>query len=468
MADEIRQALARLAEPVVPRPDPYQRLLVRVGRRRQRRMAVTCVAGLVAVAMALPVFGAAGRLTVTGVASSPPPAVGTYQPASRIDKPMVRQLLDSPTRGNLAGDKALIADIGRQYRTARAELLVDPTLDEVKVLLAHDAPGARTVVVAFLDDSHAVLRHGSGQAGASVPELLRKTGTPDEPQPLEPHVFYGRYSPVNGRHVADLTVGLAPAGCLVEASADGRIQPDGSVSRSWQVVSTDGFVVRGAGRATERWRFTCHGLVRYAGPAGGGLGVVSPTEAASPVSTAGARGSVNARLAATAVRDLRRELDGHGLIGSTPQVIWGGRLPDWVSGAPAAVLVNSCSADAGCAALLKTEAGPPSQPESGSPTDYWTATGRPDLVVVQVPGETGGVLVFGPESAVHVELLDRKGRKIASGRFDAGAGAVRIDPRQVVEVQVFDTDRRLLRTGATPNLGADFSQRLGEPTVWAW
>ncbi|MFJ8578399.1 hypothetical protein [Micromonospora sp. NPDC093277] len=463
MADEIRQALARLAEPVVPDPNPYQRLLVRVRRRRQRRMAVTCVAGLAAMAIALPAFGAAGRQTVTGAASSPPPAVGTYQPASRIDKPIVRQLLDSPTRGNLAGDKALIADIERQYRAARAQLLVDPALDEVKVLLAHDAPGARTVVVAFLDDSHALLRYGIGQAAAPVTELLSVTGTPDEPQPLEPYVFFGRQSLVGGRHITDLMVGLAPAGCRVETSTDGRIQPDGSVARSWQVVSTDGFVVR-AGHVTERWRFTCGGVVRHAGPAE--LGVLIPTEAASPVSTADARGSVDATLAATAVRDLHGLIESHGLTGPAPQVIWGGRLPDWVPGAPAAVLVSSCSADAGCAALLKTEAGPP-QPGSGSPSDYWTATGSPDLIVVRVPGETGGVLVIGPASAARVELLDGKERTIASGRLNTGAGAIRVDPRQVAKVKVFNKNGRPLRTETTPGLSANFSE-LGEPTMSAW
>lgn len=247
MADEIKEALTRLAEPVVPRPDPYHRLLVRVRRRRQRRMTVAGVVGLAAVA-ALPVFGAAGPPAATDAAASPPPAIGTYQPASRIDKPMVRRLLDSPTRGNLAGDEALIADIKRQYRAARAQLLVDPALDEVKVLLAHDVPGARTVVVAFLNDSYASLRHGLGDAGASVPELLKKTGTPDEPQPLEPYVFLGRQSPIAGHYVANLAVGLAPAGCRVETSADGRIRPDGTVTRTWQAVNGDGFVVRGRAR----------------------------------------------------------------------------------------------------------------------------------------------------------------------------------------------------------------------------
>ncbi|MER7332883.1 MULTISPECIES: hypothetical protein [unclassified Micromonospora] len=478
MANEIKEALARLAEPVVPRPDPYHRLLVRVRRRRQRRTAVAGVAGLAAVAVALPMFGSAGPSTGTD-AASPPPAMGTYQPASRVDKPMVRRLLDSPTRGNLAGDQALVADIERQYRSARTQLLVDPALDEVKVLLAHDAPGARTVVVAFLNDSHASLRHGIGDAGASVPELLNKTDTPDEPQPLEPIVFLGRQSPVDGRYLTDLTVGLAPTGCRVETSTDGRIQPDGSVARSWQALSTDGFVVRGAGQVAERWRFTCDGVVRYAGPGGGGSGVVryagpggggpgtaGPTEKAPPASTTGARGPAETALAAAAVRALQDTIEGHGLAGPAPRVIWSARLPDWVPGAPAAALVSSCSADGGCAALLMADPDVSQQPGSVSPVNYRTATGLPDLVAVQVPGETG-VLVVGPASAVRAELLDGKGRTIASGRLEAGAGTIRADPRQVARVNVLDTSGRILRTEATPALGADLGQ-LGEPTVWAW
>ncbi|WP_405097199.1 hypothetical protein [Micromonospora sp. NBC_01412] len=466
MADEIKEALTRLAEPVVPRPDPYHRLLVRVRRRRQRRMTVAGVVGLAAVA-ALPVFGAAGPPAATDAAASPPPAIGTYQPASRIDKPMVRRLLDSPTRGNLAGDEALIADIKRQYRAARAQLLVDPALDEVKVLLAHDVPGARTVVVAFLNDSYASLRHGLGDAGASVPELLKKTGTPDEPQPLEPYVFLGRQSPIAGHYVANLAVGLAPAGCRVETSADGRIRPDGTVTRTWQAVNGDGFVVRGAGQVAERWRFTCDGVVRYAGPEGGGLGR-GVVENAPSVSTTGALGQVDAAFAATAVYELQGMLENHGLTGPVPQVVWGGRLPDWVPGAPAAVLVRSCSTAGGCAALLATDADPPRQPESASSVDYISvAMGQPDLVAVQVVGATRGVLVVGPESAVRAELLDGEGRTIASGRLEAGAGAIRADPRQVTKIKILDRDGRILRTEATPSLSAGFDQ-LGEPTVWAW
>ncbi|MGW4502396.1 hypothetical protein ACWENR_27795 [Micromonospora sp. NPDC004336] len=470
MVDDIRQVFARLAEPVVPAPDPYRRLVARVRRRRQRRLAVAGVAGVAAVAMALPVFGGAGPLPTAGVAS-PPPAPGTYQPAGRIDGPLVRQLLDSPTRGNLAGDRELIADIARQYRSARDRLLVDPTLDRVKVLLAHDVPGARTVVVAFLNDSHALLRHGSGPAGAAVPELLRKTGTPDEAHPLEPYVFHSRHSPTDVGYRPDLLVGLAPAGCLVETSADGRIQRDGRVVRSWQVAGTDGFVVRGAGHPGERWRFTCQGVVRYSGPAGGGGEVRrsgpaggGPAAAGSTVPTAGARGTVDATLAADAVHDLRGKLDDHGLTGPVPRVIWGGRLPDWVSGAAKAVLVSSCPADAGCAVLLKTEAGAVPRSEPGAPTDSLAVAGDPDLVVVPVPGEAAGVLAVGPEPAARVELLDARGRTIASGRLDDGVGAVRVDPRRVAQAKVLDGDGRTLRAGATPGLGAG----LGEPTVWAW
>ncbi|MFI1195222.1 hypothetical protein ACH4T9_18435 [Micromonospora sp. NPDC020750] len=468
MADEIKEALTRLAEPVLPRPDPYHRLLVRVRRRRQRRMALAGVVGLAAVAAVLPVFGATGLPGANDAAESPPPAIGTYQPASRIDKPMVRRLLDSPTRGNLAGDEALIADIKRQYRAARDQLLIDPALDEVKVLLAHDVPGARAVVVAFLNDSHASLRHGLGAAGASVPELLKKTGTPDEPQPLEPYVFLGRQSPVAGLYVATLAVGLAPAGCRVETSADGRIQPDGTITRSWRAVSDDGFVVRGAGQVAERWRFTCDGVLRYAGPGGGGLGAVRPVGRTPSASTTGAPGSGDATFAAAAVHELQGMLESHGLTGPVPQVIWSGRLPGWVSGSTAAVLVRSCSTAGGCAALLMANADSPRQPGSAPPVDYVTvATGQPDLIAVQVRGATPGVLVVGPESAVRAELLDGTGRTIASGRLEAGAGAIRADPRQVSRIKILDRDGRILRTEATPSLSAGSSQ-IGEPTVWAW
>lgn len=149
-------------------------------------------------------------------------------------------------------------------------------------------------------------------------------------------------------------------------------------------------------------------------------------------------------------------------------MIWGGRLPAWATGAPVAALVSSCSADGGCAALLKTEAKAPPRMDSGSPPDYWVATGSPALAVVKVPGETGGVLVVGPEPAVRVELLDGKGRTIASGRLETGVGAVRVDPRKVTKVKIFDRVGRLLRTEATPRLDVNLGEALGEPTVRAW
>ncbi|NBE80146.1 hypothetical protein GVV04_03850 [Micromonospora sp. NEAU-HG-1] len=77
------------------------------------------------------------------------------------------------------------------------------------------------------------------------------------------------------------------------------------------------------------------------------------------------------------------------------------------------------------------------------------------------------MLVVGPESAVRAELLDGKGRTIASGRLEAGVGAIRVDPRQVTRVRILDRDGRVLRTEATPSLSAG-SDQLGEPTVWAW
>ncbi|GAB3845119.1 hypothetical protein GCM10029963_22990 [Micromonospora andamanensis] len=453
MADEIRQALARLAEPVVPQPDPYQRLLRRVRRRRRRQTAVTGVAALVLAAVTLPPVGLVGLLR----SDEPTLATAAYQPASPINDPMVRRLLDSPTRGSLAGDTALIATIEREYRAARAELLVDPSLDEVRVLFAHDAPGARVVVVAYLDDSHALIREATGPEGASVPELLDKTGTPDEPLELTPYLFFGRYSPIDGEHVADLTVGLVPTGCRAEVSNSGQLQPDGSVVRSWQRVNTDGFVVQ-AGEPAGRWRFTCDGAVRYAGPAV--QGVVRRTNL--PISSA-----LRPDLSASAVRDLRDMLDGEGLAGSAPQVLWTGRLPAWVPDAPEAVLVRACSADGGCAALLKADARALARTDSAAPPNQRTGLGSVDLVAVPLPGETTGVLVAGPKSAARAELVDARGSTLTDGALTDGIGIFKIDHRKVAEVKVLDSAGQPLLTAATPHLTAD-RYEFAEPTVWAW
>ncbi|MCZ7419980.1 hypothetical protein O7605_10660 [Verrucosispora sp. WMMA2121] len=455
MADEIRHALARLAEPVVPEPDPYQRLLRRVRRRRQRQAAVTGVAALVLGVVLLPPLGGANLLTSDGSSLT----TAAYQPASPIDDPMVRRLLDSPTRGSLAGDTTLIATIEREYRAARAELLVDPSLEDVRVLFAHDAPGARVVVVAYLDDSHALLRQGSGPAGASVPELLDQTGTPDEPQELTPYVFFGRHSLADDDHSADLAVGLAPAGCQVEISTDGRLQPDGSIVRSWRPVDTDGFVVHGAGETAGRWQFTCDGVVRYAGPAVQ-TGMVRTTV---PIASALRQPD----LSVSAVRELRGMLDGEGLTGSTPQVRWTGRLPAWVPGAPAAVLVRSCSADGGCAAMLKADVRALPRSESAVLLDRRTGVGSSDIVVVPLPGETAGLLVAGPESATRAELVDARGSTVTDGPLINGLGVFAVDNRKVAGLKVFDGADQLLLSTATPRLTAD-SYQLAEPTVWLW
>ncbi|MFF5075182.1 hypothetical protein ACFY2R_29330 [Micromonospora olivasterospora] len=75
-----------------------------------------------------------------------------------------------------------------------------------------------------------------------------------------------------------------------------------------------------------------------------------------------------------------------------------------------------------------------------------------------MPGETRGVLVLGPESAARAELLDGKGRAIASGSLEAGVSGVRVDPRQVTKLNVLDRDGRILRTEATPSLGPTLGQ----------
>lgn len=459
--EELRNGLARLARPVVPRPDPYRRLRDRARRRRRRQMLVSATAAFATLATAAPLLAG---LDAPGAEIGTPAPV--FQPAAPVDTPMARRLLDSPARGNLAGDRALLDALAREYLAARAELLVDPSLDVVRVLLAHETPAARSVVVAFLNDdgSRALIRSASAEPGSSVRDLLDVTGTPPEEQQLPPYVFYIQFPAVPEKSpVGKFVLGLAPAGCLVETSTDGRLTADGSVHRTWQVASRDGFVVRGLGEPAGRWRISCDGAVRYDGPAAGGHSPVRPWPEAS-AEFAGTRGEATDSMVADASTELTDMLAVSGLSSAAPQVRWSGRLPGAGPDAPLAVLVTACWPDAGCAALLRVG---PGGTDDGSVR--WTsipAVGTRDLVVTGMPNDERGMLVVGPKSAVRAELLGAGDRVLADGPLADGVGRLAADHGEIKMIRVYDAAGTLLASlPAAPRLGSEW---FGEGVDWDW
>lgn len=460
MADDLKEGMARLAQSVVPQPEPYRRLLHRARRQRRRRLAVAGAGAvaLVAAVVAGPVLVPA-QSTPGGVAGSPPPDTAQFQPAMPVDNPLTRRLLDSPARGNLAGDRALVDAVAAGYLAARERLLVDPALDRTRVLFAHDLPAGRSVVVAFVNDTHALIREAVAESGASVPALLARTATPDGPlPPLDPFVTITRLSPGPDGRLADYQLTVAPSGCLAETSSDGRVGADGTVVRSWQATGTDGFVVRG-GTIGERWRFTCDGVTRFnGGMVGRATSAVRPEP--TPVPVDGARGDVDPRVAAYAARQLSERLVDNGMAAVPPRVLWGGPVVAAPGGSQPSIVVTACTTGGGCAALVQV----------GIPdrwTEGWsTAVGRPDFVVARLPGDTPQVLVVGPEPAVRAELLGAGGRVLARGPLDRGAGVLRARAEEVTAVKVYDGAGRLIQSMPTvPGLG---STHFGEASIWSW
>ncbi|MEE6262222.1 hypothetical protein [Plantactinospora sonchi] len=460
MAHDLRDGLARLAEPVVSRPEPYRRLLERLRRQRRRRALTAGAAAVAVVVAAVPLLGG----TVRGFDAEPAGPV-ELQPPGQIDTPLERQLLDSPPRGNLAGDHELIDNIARGYRAARAELLVDPALDAVRVLFAHDLPNARLVVVAFTDDdSQAVLREAIADPGASVRGLLDKTGTPVDALGFGP-IFSISRMPAAGTSPDDVRLALGPSGCVVEASSNGQLTADGTVRRDWRPIGGDGYAVTGPEQAAERWRFSCDGVPRYDVSFGSASG--RPDATAVPPGTPD---SVDPTAAANAARWLTDALDRNGLAVGSVRLRWHGRIPGAPADTPPVLLVTSCGSGGGCAALLQVGMGrfePPSPADEAQTVRYsrWlTAVGRPDLVVAPIPTDPDGVLVVGPDSATRVELVGDGNRVVAEGPLKDGVGRLEPGEEKVRTIRVYDASDRLVTSmPARPEFG---SVHFGEERVW--
>jgi photosystem II stability/assembly factor-like uncharacterized protein len=78
MENDLRDAFTRTAATVVPRPEPYQRLIALRQRRARRRLGL---AGVLAVALVAAGLAGGGRLLRPQQASGPPPIPWASQPA---------------------------------------------------------------------------------------------------------------------------------------------------------------------------------------------------------------------------------------------------------------------------------------------------------------------------------------------------------------------------------------------------
>ncbi|RNL98672.1 hypothetical protein EFE23_13250 [Micromonospora solifontis] len=479
--DELRAGLARIAGTVVPDPDPYTLVLRHARRRRRRRFAglVAAVAALLAAALTAPVaLTAADR---HDRADDLP--LGHGHP---VDSPWGWRLLDSPTRGSLAGDKAFLAEVVRLFDRRRAELRMAADLPTVKVLFADDSAGVRQVVVAYRSATAAALVSREGPVGASPVRLLGGDGMSN-----------GRADPFSLLTAVAGTVGdqrqwllgLAPAGCRISL---GRAAYAGqsTLRRTWQLVNTDGYVLLEQDVAGGWWRVECDGRIRHEGPiwvadteGRGNADGSYPTDGR----WAPAADPPNPTVARQAGRVYRALAGQAGLIDAGPVIRWSGRLDAaggeavllaavarvgptllQVGGTGAAPLV----ADATARDPAPTDTVPAPEPLR-SPlvsTGYGPAY---DLVAARVPvrdGERavlgGQLLVVPRKGVVRVEAVV-DGTVRASAPVTGGAALLTLPVGSTVTLRGLDRDGVVRCSGPLREPAA--GERLfNEPLVSAW
>ncbi|GIJ53105.1 hypothetical protein [Virgisporangium aurantiacum] len=394
--DDVRAAFERITGPVVPRPDPLGRLLVR-RRRRTWRRGVGAAAAAMALALAGGTLAAAPVGSPIGPSPDPDPTrYGVDQDGNRVspDPPKARvsawtrRLIDSPTRGNLAGDPGLVEEVARQ---ATASGGAPAGLDRVKVLAVADVSGGRIAVIAHYNDEFASVHLAQAAADAGPADLARGTlgGQWIGLRPFFQTSAAVHQSP--DRVENESTVALAPSGCSVDTSGTATIDADGTTHRTW-TPRGDHLIVAGD-MGQSWWRVTCDGRVRFEGPPyiGGDLPV--------PGSPAPLRGTADPALVDSAVGAwtfATRHLGG-----AAPTVLWAGPSGDDRT----TVVVTGAGRD-GRTLVTAATGGPGGATRAPAAAVYYT--GREPYVQEPMAGLSGDRVValpYGTATAASTDLV---------------------------------------------------------------
>jgi hypothetical protein len=439
--ERVREAFARTAAPVVPAPNPMGRLLIRHRRRGLRRLMTIAVTVFVAL-------GSGGVLVAGGAGRPQPDTLDGYIVGDEIRSEWTRRLIASPTRGNLAADSALVAEVTAAFRDGwyGRSANVSPELGRIDILLLHQFDQQREAVAVFHNDTHAVLVSVLAPTDAT-PDALVNASSSSSTSGAEPFVILDQ-APAAG------VLALAPAGCEIAVSASADVDPAGVPGRQWEPVGD--WIVRLGGSTQDWWQVTCAGQVHYRQPVSG-YPQVEPDPAATDRPLRGTADPGMVRRAVAAWRS-----SGNGL-GSPPAVVWGG-VP---AGQAQPVVVVAGGAPGGGSAVLALTGdgsfpnfadGPASRLIQGPPdnevdTSITTGTGRSTgLLAVRLPDPRGAVsdrlLVIAPPDADAIRLAGADPVPLIDGV------AVITRPRPL------DTQVEAIRSGAVVD-----TMRLVEPTA---
>jgi len=412
MIDQLRSSLAQHADGVAPLADPYGRLLVR--RRRHRRNLSAGLAALV-VLLLLP-----ASLLVTRGFGHP------NQTGGRAAE-LTQALLDSPTRGSLAGDSGflaaakqqVIARYGEAYGpTPGAGLPTSPS--QLRVLFAGDVVGQRMVVVGA--PGVAEVQLWAGPAGAAADALHL-----EDQQELTPVLrlnFRDRLAP---GFIATALL-LAPAGSGIEYSDQLRFLSDGSVRRTWQTMPDDYLAIAGPDlTSVSRVRVNYGSELLLEGHFGVGITAIGGTSVNLPIDRVPGRTSPLAALAETQTEQYLASWTSPA--GSRLLVLWSAQIP--MAGVGTVVIAT---------VAVRT-------PDGGGPFTTWCfdpagnyryhptgegIVGDPEtsLIAMRLPyytadGPTDTLQIIAPTGAVRVEVL-RDGQLVTGGPLQLGVGSVEL------------------------------------------
>ncbi|MGW1057842.1 hypothetical protein [Micromonospora rubida] len=479
-ADELRAGLARIASGVKADEDPYGRLMRHARRRRRRRFAgygAAAVAALLAAALAGPAaLGAAG--VRWGVDDRP---LGGYP----VDSPWTWNLINSPTRGSLAGDAKLVAELTRVLSATRDEVgMAD--LPTVKVLWIDESAGFRQLAVAYHSDRSAALLTREAPLGTPPRKLVDSGGYGN----LRPAPFSVLDYSYGSRTVQQhWLLGLAPADCTVSYARSANASA-GAVRREWRPASTGDHMVVEPGFVLGWWRVECDGQVRQEGPIGFrhdlllGKGAVAPDlpKDDRPPPTTVTPDGATPRAAAGSYQDLMKLV---GLNEPKPVIRWAGPLDgsDAVLLGPPGdgpLMLQVGSGVGGLLALATAEKAAPDDTETaatsraGNPLIATDVAPGDDLAAVRVPARSGGHAVLTDRllvvprraDAVRVEaVLEGKVQASASVRDEAAQLTLPVGAQ--VSLRALDRSGRVVGSGRFAEVG-DGERIFNEQVVSNW
>ncbi|MEV4413914.1 hypothetical protein [Catellatospora sp. NPDC049609] len=431
MIETLRSTLDRHAAQVAPRPDPYARVLLRRRRRRTRRVsAAALLAVLLVVAPA------------TWLSRQPDPArpVAGHPPVALLP------LLDSPTRGSLAGKPAYLLalreraagedDMWREHPAGAPRLPRDP--EQIKVLFAGDIGSRRIAVVAGLD-SRPLYAVYQGAVGDDAAELRYSASGQ-----LEPVLATDFAS--GGDDPSQTYLLLGPLGAVYE-KAELSFTSAG-VQRTWTPLPEPGDYAAFADlRGRHEFRVLLAGKVLLETSGGHAIPLEGGRRPAVDPQPAGGRGEPFPDAAAQVAQALSNST-GLALPEVTFRVLWSEEIdrPGTTTGRAYVVTVQAVLAD-GSGPFLTGAVDTGDGSFRDHPTGYGIAGDvAHTLIVMRLPhyAESPGdrLQLVAPPLAVRAEVSN--GRQTHQVTLVDGVGHLDVPPGMTVTVRAYDAANALL------------------------